>query len=84
MRVSVLNPRKMIYEGHAKKVILPGADGEIGILDFHQSFLCPLKAGSLLISRDWKGQPKAISIKKGIAKMADNSLTILVGEEPAE
>lgn len=79
MRVSVLDSRKIIYEGNAREVILPCEDGEMGILDFHQPFLCSLKAGSLLISSELEGQPTKVPVKKGIAKMEENSLVILIG-----
>jgi len=81
MRVSVLDFRKVIYKGDAKRVVLPCEDGQMGVLSFHQPFVCSLKAGSLLISKEWKDRPKEIPIEKGIAKMKDNSLVVLVGEK---
>ncbi len=57
--------------------ILPGAEGEVSILDFHQSMLVKLKKGVIKIDR------KSIPIKEGIAKAANNQLVILAETQAA-
>jgi len=70
MRLAVLDSKKTIWQGMSKKVTLPARDGEICVLDFHQSFVVRLGRGKITFSGE------RIPIKDGIAFMRSNSLTI--------
>lgn len=72
MQVNILEPKKTIYKGMAREVILPAADGEVCVLDFHQPFLMRLRKG------DIRSSEYSISIKDGIAFMRANELSIFV------
>ena len=72
MRVVVLAMEKVVFESMAKEVILPGDEGEITVLDFHQPFLYRLENGSIRIDNK-----KRIPIRQGLAKMRGNELVIL-------
>ncbi|MBU0709720.1 MAG: hypothetical protein KJ793_03300 [Candidatus Omnitrophica bacterium] len=74
MQVSILEPKGVVWEGNAKEANLPTIEGEICVLDFHQSFLIRLKKGEVRISR-----PNFVkAIKDGIAFMRSNVLKIFV------
>lgn len=77
MRVSVLEPWRVIYEGNAKEAVLPGEDGELCVLDFHHPFLYRLCRGVIAL------QPAGarIPIADGVARMTGNELVILVEAE---
>jgi F-type H+-transporting ATPase subunit epsilon len=44
--VSLVTPDGAAYEGEAEMIIVPGADGEIGVLARHAPLIATLKAGS--------------------------------------
>jgi len=44
--VSVVTPEGPAFEGEAEMLIVPGADGEIGVLARHAPLIAMLKAGS--------------------------------------
>src|SRR5207248_3834638 len=44
--LSIVTPDGAAYEGEAEMVIVPGADGEIGVLARHAPLVALLKAGS--------------------------------------
>jgi F-type H+-transporting ATPase subunit epsilon len=44
--LSIVTPEGAAYEGEAEMVIVPGADGEIGVLARHAPLVALLKAGS--------------------------------------
>jgi len=88
VRVSVLKATKILFEGNAREVILPGEEGEISVLDFHQPFFCQLKQGYVVVKgiltaaaqtkkTEIDTGPKFL-IEKGIAKMLLDELTIMV------
>ena len=79
MRVSVLEAKKVIYEGNSPEVILPGADGEIAVLDFHQAFLYRLRTGFVRIKGgEFSPEATQVRIKKGLARMLRDELVIMV------
>jgi len=93
MRLSILDPIRVVYQGNAREVVLPGADGELSVLDFHQPFLYSLRSGYIKITQQtWQRKnanialPKQtnIVIKKGMARMERNELVILVELETAK
>jgi len=81
MKTRVLTIYEKLFEGEAKEVILPGCDGEVCVLDFHQPFLYRLRRGYVKLrtaSSAMPGQERNIFIKDGVAALRDNSLDILV------
>lgn len=81
MQLLILDASKTVYQGHAMKVTLPTTEEEMCILDFHQPFLVSLRAGSVLIAQDRRDIPAAVHavpIKRGVAKMVRNELTLMV------
>ena len=44
--VSLVTPDGLVFEGEAEMLIVPGADGEIGVLARHAPLVAMLKAGS--------------------------------------
>ncbi len=64
---------QLIFQEIVSNVVLPGDDGEISILDFHQPIISCLKNGIIKINSN-----NSICIKEGIAKMKDNKLVVLV------
>jgi F-type H+-transporting ATPase subunit epsilon len=49
--VSLVTPEGPVYEGEAQMLIVPGADGEIGVLARHAPLVAMLKAGSTRVHR---------------------------------
>lgn len=75
MRVTILNPKHVLYEGKAQSVFLPGDRSEFEILDHHAPISSLLTAGEVVI--DWQ---KRVRITKGMIKFDNNECMILVEE----
>ncbi len=50
--VSLVTPEGAAFEGEAEMLIVPGADGEIGVLARHAPLVALLNAGSTRVYRD--------------------------------
>ena len=50
--VSLVTPDGPVFEGEVEMLIVPGADGEIGVLARHAPLIAMLKAGSTRIYRN--------------------------------
>jgi len=75
LKVSILTPGHVIFEGEAWSVFLPGSTGEFEVLEFHKSIVSLLKKGNIIIDGD-----KEIPIKKGAMRMSDDELVAIVEE----
>lgn len=75
LNVSVLNPAGVIFEGKAKRVILPGEEGVFEILPFHKRILSRLITGRVMVDE------RGIAIKRGIVKADQNNITIILEEK---
>lgn len=74
LEISVLGPKEVIFEGKAKSVILPGEQGVFEILPFHKRALSRLISGTLLIDEE------SFPIRRGVVKVNQNRVTIIVEE----
>ncbi|MDD5128482.1 MAG: hypothetical protein PHO40_02385 [Candidatus Omnitrophica bacterium] len=74
-KVSVLDIKtaSSIFQELVSQVVLPGEEGELSIMDFHQPIISCLKDGLIRIDNT-----PPIFIKSGIASMQDNELVVLV------
>ena len=72
--VCVLSPQEVIFEGKAKSVVVPGEEGVFEVLVFHKRILSRLFAGTMFIDE------QSISIRRGIIKVDQNRVTIIVEE----
>ncbi len=75
LNVSVLSPEKVIFEGGAQKVILPGEQGVFEVIAFHKRILSRLLSGTLIIDE------QEFSIRRGIVKVDQNKVTVIVEEK---
>ena len=74
-KATILTPNRVVYEGEAWSVFLPGTTGEFEVLEFHKPIISLLRRGKIVI--DWK---KEIAIKKGAVKMVKDELVAIVEE----
>lgn len=81
MRISILDAQHTIFQGVVSEAVLPATDGEIAILDDHESIFVALSKGLIrLVPVAKLGVPalKPIRVHRGLARMRNNELIILV------
>ena len=72
--VKIVSPKKVIFNGKAKSVIVPGEQGVFEVLPFHKRTLSRLISGTLILD----GQEHAV--KRGVIKVDQNKITIIIEE----
>ncbi len=72
MKVSIIETRGIVWEGLARRAVLPAREGQICVLDKHQPFLARLKEGVIRLPE------METQIKDGIAAMNSNELKVFV------
>lgn len=77
MTVTIANPDKIIFQGEARLLQLPGADGSFEVLDNHAPILSLLTKGKVRLA-DKEGNEQIFEIEGGLFGMARNICRILL------
>lgn len=75
LQVVILSSEKVIYEGEAVSVILPGEKGVFEVLAYHKGIMSRLLRGKLIVDGH------ALPIKRGVARVGMNQVTVVVEED---
>ncbi len=81
MKVRILAAQRLLFEGEAKEVVMPGADGEFSVRDLHQACVYALRQGQIkTVAKDPREPRGKFFIKRGIALVEWSRLNIIVEE----
>lgn len=75
IRCEIVSQDRMVYEGNADIVILPGVKGEMGILPNHAPLLTALRFGFLKIR--FEGKERVFTVAGGIAEVQPDLVTVM-------
>jgi len=76
LKIRVVSPAAVVFEGEAQSVILPAWDGQTGILPGHAPLLTLLGGGTLEVGLAGEGR-RTFFINRGVAKVENNEVTVL-------
>ena len=71
----LVSPERLVFSGEVEHVVVPGSEGEFGVLAFHAPFVSMLRPGILSILGP--GAPQRIVVGGGFAEVAPEGLTVL-------
>ena len=74
--LTIVTPEGQAYQGSVERVVLPGSEGEFGVLTNHERFLAPLRVGAVEITTD-EG-PLYAAVADGFAEVDGERVTVLV------
>jgi F-type H+-transporting ATPase subunit epsilon len=74
--LTIVTPEGQAYQGRVERVVLPGSEGEFGVLTNHERFLSPLRVGAVEILTE-EG-PLYAAVADGFAEVDGESVTVLV------
>lgn len=75
IRCDIVSQDRIVYEGDADIVVIPGADGVMGILPNHSPVLTTLKFGVINVRR--KNEQHFFTVAGGVAEVQPDQVTIL-------
>ncbi|WP_033755247.1 ATP synthase F1 subunit epsilon [Helicobacter pylori] len=75
LKISVVVPEGEVYTGEVKSVVLPGVEGEFGVLYGHSNMITLLQAG--VIEIETESQKEHIAISWGYAEVTGEHVDIL-------
>ena len=74
----IATPIGEAYDAEVESVVLPGVEGDFGVLEGHEAFISALRAGSLTVHEAGGGQ-RVAAVPGGFAEIAENTVTVTVG-----
>jgi F-type H+-transporting ATPase subunit epsilon len=75
IRCEIVSQDRLVFEGDADIVVLPGTDGEMGILPHHAPLLTTLKIGIIKVRSG--GKEEVFTVAGGVAEVQPDIVTIL-------
>lgn len=77
LKVKVIDPDKIVFEGVAEHVMAPGVKSMLGIFPTHTPLFAELKRGEILIKGE---KDTTIALVSGIIRVVNDEVTILISE----
>jgi F-type H+-transporting ATPase subunit epsilon len=75
LHFSLVSPARELFAGEVDHVVVPGAEGEFGVLARHAPLMATIRPGALRILND--GQERRIFVNGGFADVTPDGLTVL-------
>ena len=77
LHFELVTPERLIRSDDVHMVVVPGSEGDFGVLAGHAPFMSTIRDGEVAIYRAASGEPERIAIEGGFAEVNDKGLTIL-------
>lgn len=77
LQFELVTPEKLLRSGPVHMVVVPGSEGDFGVLAGHQPMMSTIRPGEIVIYSTPEGQPERMSIEGGFAEVNEKGLTIL-------
>jgi F-type H+-transporting ATPase subunit epsilon len=76
LKLKILTPNELYFEGDVEHVMAPGFNGYLGILQNHAPFVTPITVGNLTW-RDISGKTSAVKVEGGFLEVFKNRVLVL-------
>lgn len=78
LHFDLVSPEKRVFAGEVDQVVVPGVEGEFGVLAGHAPFMSTIRPGAIAIYAG--GEVTRTFIRGGFAEVTSEGLTILAEE----
>ena len=75
--LTVVTPEGQAFQGEAEAIVLPGSEGEFGVLPGHEAFLSALRIGPMTIRKPGGEELHAV-VSQGFAEVHDDQVSVMV------
>ena len=77
LRFELVTPERQVLAADVHMVVVPGTEGEFGVMAGHAPFMTTLRDGELAVYRTAGAAPERIVVSGGFAEVGDRGLTVL-------
>ena len=75
IQLEIVTPEKLAFEGEVDAVVLPGSEGELGVLPHHAPLISNLGAGELRLRKG--GQEESFAIVGGFLQVLPDKVVVM-------
>jgi F-type H+-transporting ATPase subunit epsilon len=76
LELLIVTPQGTAWRGSVKSVVLPGSEGDFGVLEHHERFLTPLRVGEVRIEAG--AQTLYAALSDGFADVSGAEVAVMV------
>jgi len=77
LHFELVTPDRQVMSEDVYMVVVPGTEGDSGIMAGHAPYMTTLKNGEISVYRSAGANPEKIAVSGGFAEVGDKGLTIL-------
>ncbi|MEN9924869.1 ATP synthase F1 subunit epsilon [Novosphingobium sp. NPDC080210] len=77
LHFELVTPARLVRSEDVHMVVVPGTEGEFGVLEGHAPFMSTVRDGTLRIYKTAGAQPEEIQVQGGFAEVGEAGLTVL-------
>jgi len=75
LALTIVTPEGVRYEGHVDRVVVPGVEGDFGVLPGHERFLSPVRIGEVEVDG---GGSRWAAVSEGFAEVNADKVVLMV------
>ena len=86
LHFELVTPERLVRSEDVYMVVVPGTEGEFGVLEGHAPVMSTIRDGAVQVYRTEGAAPESIEVRGGFAEVGANGLTVLaehVGDDVA-
>lgn len=77
LHFELVTPERLVRSEDVYMVVVPGSEGDFGVLQGHAPFMSTVRDGELSIYRTDGAAPETIRVEGGFAEVNERGLTVL-------
>jgi len=77
LHFELVTPAKLVRSEDVYMVVVPGAEGDFGVLEGHAPLMSTVRDGAVKIYATDGATPEEIQVRGGFAEVGENGLTVL-------
>ena len=77
LHFELVTPERLVMSEDVHMVVVPGSEGQFGVMAGHAPYMSTLRDGELAVYRTAGAAPELIMVNGGFAEVSDKGLTIL-------
>ena len=77
LHFELVTPAKLIRSEEVHMVVVPGTEGEFGVLEGHAPFMSTIRDSAVHVYKTEGAAPEEIQVRGGFAEVSESGLTVL-------
>lgn len=77
LHFELVTPERLVRSEDVYMVVVPGTEGDFGVLEHHAPVMSLVRDGELHVYRTEKSEPEKVAIEGGFAEVSKAGLTVL-------